>query len=339
MSIVVDVHTHMLTREWLDLLERHGGPTYTVREVLGGLRSIHLNGSQFMTPVPEMFDYGMRIRDMDKARVDLAIVSLSCPNVYWGGEEISARAARVMNDSMAEAQSTYPERIRWLASLPWQHPQRALEELARAGERGAAGVMVLSNVGGKPLTDPLFEPVWRAIDDRGFPVLLHPTPPMSATELGMDAFQLTASIGFTMDTSLAVARMLLDGFFERFSRLKIIAAHGGGTIPFLIGRLDQCWENIPATRSKTKHRPSHYMRGVYVDSVVYRPDALQMCVDVCGPDNVLYGSDYPHTIGDMVGTLARVDALTGDVRHQVRSGNALRIFDFEAKQVPALSSG
>src|SRR5579883_2840681 len=114
MSIVVDVHTHMLTREWLNLLEQHGGPVYTVHEVLGGLRSIHLNGSQFMTPVPEMFDYEKRIQDMDKAGVDVAIVSLSCPNVYWGDAAVSSRAAHLMNDSMAEAQAGYPDRIRFL---------------------------------------------------------------------------------------------------------------------------------------------------------------------------------------------------------------------------------
>ena len=331
MSLVVDVHTHMLTHAWVDLLEKHGGPTYTIREVPGGLRAIHLNGSPFMTPVPEMFDYTMRIRDMDKAKVDVAIVSLTCPNVYWGGEEISLRAAQVMNDSMAEAQDAYPERIRWLASLPWQYPTRALQELLRARERGAVGVMVLSNIGGKPLTDSAFEPIWQAIDEAALPVLIHPTPPLSASELGMHEFQLTASIGFTMDTSLAVARMILNGFFDRFYRCKIIAAHGGGTLPYLVGRLDICWDNIPATRSKTKHRPSHYMRSLYVDSVVFRQDVLQMCLDVCGTENVLYGSDYPHTIGDMVGTLARVDALPSDVRAKVRSGNALRIFELERR--------
>ncbi|MBV8355969.1 MAG: amidohydrolase family protein [Candidatus Eremiobacteraeota bacterium] len=324
----------MLTHEWLALLEQHGAPLYTVREVPGGLRAIHLNGAAFMTPVPEMFDYEMRIRDMDKAKVDVAIVSLSCPNVYWGAPEISLKAAQIMNDSMAQAQDRYPERVRFLASLPWQHPELALRELARARERGAVGVMVLSNIAGRALTDALFAPIWQAIDDAALPVLVHPTPPLSAAELGMHVFQLTASIGFTLDTSLAVARMILDGFFDRFSRLKLIAAHGGGTLPFLAGRLDICWDNIPATRSKTRHRPSWYLRGIYVDTVVFRQDALQMCIDVCGTENVLYGSDYPHTIGDMVGTLARVDALTGDVRAAVRSGNALRIFDLSERYVP-----
>ena len=92
----------------------------------------------------------------------------------------------------------------------------------------------------------------------------------------MTQFQLTASIGFTTDTTLAVARMIYDGFFDRFQKLKIIAGHGGGTLPYLIGRLDQCYEHIPACRTKTREKPSLHARRIYADSVVFTDDALAM---------------------------------------------------------------
>ena len=325
-SQVIDVHTHMLSREWLALLEKHGKPRYTVKPVAGGLRAIHLEGSPFMTPVQNMFDWEARIDNMDKAHVDLAVVSLTCPNVYWGGEKVSVQAARNMNDEFARAQKKWPHRIRWFASLPWQYPKAALLELKRAVKAGAVGVMVIANVSGRHLTDPLFDPIWRAIDDAALPVLVHPGAPPGSSELGMHEFQLSAPIGFTFDTSLAVSRMILAGFFDRHAKLKIIAAHGGGALPYLVGRLDICWDNIPAARSKTTERPSNYMRQVYADSVVFRQDALNMAVSVFGTNNVLYGSDYPHTIGDMKGCLSRGDALPGDVREKVRGGNAERIF-------------
>ncbi len=325
-SQVIDVHTHMLSREWLALLEKHGKPRYTVKPVAGGLRAIHLEGSPFMTPVQNMFDWEARIDNMDKAHVDLAVVSLTCPNVYWGGEKVSVQAARNMNDEFARAQKKWPHRIRWFASLPWQYPKAALLELKRAVKAGAVGVMVIANVSGRHLTDPLFDPIWRAIDDAALPVLVHPGAPPGSSELGMHEFQLSAPIGFTFDTSLAVSRMILAGFFDRHANLKIIAAHGGGALPYLVGRLDICWDNIPAARAKTTERPSNYMRQIYADSVVFRQDALNMAVSVFGTDNVLYGSDYPHTIGDMKGCLSRVDALPGDVREKVRGGNAERIF-------------
>jgi aminocarboxymuconate-semialdehyde decarboxylase len=327
MSQVIDVHTHMLNNAWFDLLKKHGKPRYTVGEVKGGLQAIHLDGAPFMTPVPEMFDYELRIRNMNKAKIDISIVSLTCPNVYWGTEEVSLKAAQIMNDDMRKAQRAYPERIRWFASLPWQFPDLALKELKRATKAGAVGVMVLANINGEHLTHPRFAPIWKAIDKLALPVLVHPTAPPGVANLQMEEFQLTASLGFTFDTSLAVSRMIYDGFFDRHLDLKIIASHGGGALPFLAGRLDQCYDNIPACRVNIRERPSHHLRNVYCDSVVFRQDALAMAVGCFGTDNVLYGSDYPHTIGDPIGCLARVDALPDGVRDKVRSGNAKRIFD------------
>src|ERR1035437_2300944 len=338
MSPVIDVHTHMLNNAWFDLLKKHGKPRYTVEEVKGGLRAIHLDGAPFMTPVPAMFDYEMRIRDMNKARIDISIVSLTCPNVYWGGAEVSLKAAQIMNDDMAKAQRAYPERIRWFASLPWQYPALAVKELTRATKAGAVGVMVLANINGEHLTNPRFAPIWKAIDKLKLPVLVHPTAPPGVANMQMNEFQLTASLGFTFDTSLAVARMVYDGFFDRHLALKIIAihgggtvpllaSHGGGTLPFWAGRRDQCYDHSPAGRVNIAERPSQHLRNVYCDSVVFRQDALNMAVSCFGTDNVLYGSDYPHTIGDPIGCLALVDALPDGVRDKVRSRNAQRIFE------------
>jgi aminocarboxymuconate-semialdehyde decarboxylase len=227
---------------------------------------------------------------------------------------------------MAEQQRARPDRIRWFASLPWQHEKLALDELARACNNGAVGVMVLANISGQHLTDDSFKRIWAEIDRRGLPVLVHPSAPPGSRELGMHEFQLTAPIGFTFDTSLAIARCIYDGFFDRYPNLKLIASHGGGALPYLVGRLDICWDNIPAARAKTAEPPRNYMRRIYVDTVVFRQDVLDMCVSVCGTDNVLYGSDYPHTIGDMAGCLSRVDALSDGVREKVRGLNAQRIF-------------
>src|ERR1700704_4290156 len=130
-GMVVDVHTHMLNKEWISLLEKHGRPRYSIQEVKGGLKAIHLDGAPFMTPVPPMFDYELRIANMTKAGVDIAVVSLTCPNVFWGGAEVSLKAARLMNDDMARAQKAWPDRLRWFASLPWQYEKLALEELKR----------------------------------------------------------------------------------------------------------------------------------------------------------------------------------------------------------------
>ncbi len=326
MTPSIDVHTHMLNRDWLELLRHHGKPRFELRKSLDAPEGIMMDGAPFMTPMPGHFDYDVRIKQMDEAKVDMAIVSLTCPNVYFGGADISLKAAQIVNDSMAEAQKTYSSRIRWLASLPFEYPDKAVAELARACDKGAVGVMVLANIGNRTLTDPLFAPVWKAIDQRGLPVLVHPTAPPGTPQMEMREFNLIASIGFMFDTSLAFARIFFDGFLDRYPNLKLIASHAGGALPFLAGRLEQCFDNMNACRTKTTTPPSEFLRRIYYDAVTYRPESLKLCMDVGGADKVMYGSDYPHNIGDMVGCLKRVDELPAAQRDAVRGKNAQRIF-------------
>ncbi|MBE0598681.1 MAG: amidohydrolase [Desulfuromonadales bacterium] len=323
---VIDVHTHMMSDAWLEMLKTHGGPRYTVKEVRGGEEAIHLDGAPFTTLTPGMFDYDLRVRAMDEAGVDIAIVSLTCPSVYWGTAQTSAEAARIMNQDMAAAQSSYPGRIRWFCTLPWQHADLAVAELARACDLGCVGVMVLGNIAGEALTDPKFQPIWAEIDRRRLPVLLHPTAPPGLAELQMIPYNLIASTGFMFDTTLAVVRMIYDGFFDRYPNLKLIAGHGGGTLPYIAGRLDRCYEQMPACREKIAAPPSEYLRRIYYDAVVYRQEALALCIEIAGADRVLYGSDYPHNIGDMAGCLARVDSLPSAQIRGVRGENAKRVF-------------
>ena len=322
----VDVHTHMLNNAYLARLKAHGGG-YKLKKVVGGQTGVFKDRAPFMTLMPGMFDYELRIRAMDEAGVDMAIVTLTSPNVFWGSARTSLEVSKEINDHMASQQRRFPERIRFMCSLPWQHARLAVAELKRAcDELGAVGVMQLANVDGVSLTDRRFAPVWKEIDRRGLPVLIHPSAPPGTKRLDVMRYNLIASVGFMFDTSLAVSRMIFDGFLDRYRSLKIIAAHGGGTLPYLAGRLDICFDNMPACREKISQKPSAYLKRIYYDSVVFQQDSLELAVKVGGEDNVLYGSDYPHNIGDMKGCLARVDGLPAAVRDKVRGGNAMRIF-------------
>jgi aminocarboxymuconate-semialdehyde decarboxylase len=324
---VVDVHTHMLTRDYLSLLIAEGHPQYEAGVNAAGQEVIRMWGAPFMTLLEAMWDYDRRIRDMDAAGVDIAIVSLTCPNAYFGDAATSLAAARLVNDSMAEQQTARPDRIRWFASLPWQHEAYALAELERAHAAGAVGVMVIANIDGAHLTDPAFAAVWAEVERRGLPVLVHPGTPQGVRDMGMDRYGLVPPIGFTFDTTLAITRMIFDGFFDRHPALKLIAAHGGGTLPYVAARLDRCHEMIPACAEITARKPSEILRQIYYDAVLYSPGALDLCLEVAGSDErVLYGSDYPHNIGDMSGCLARVDALPPSSARKVRGLNAVELF-------------
>jgi aminocarboxymuconate-semialdehyde decarboxylase len=157
-------------------------------------------------------------------------------------------------------------------------------------------------------------------------VLLHPTVPPGAEALDLARYALVGSIGFMVDTSVALVRMIFDGFFDRYPNLKLIASHAGATLPYVAGRLDRVFETAQRARAVIARPPSEYLRHIYYDSVCYRKDALEMCVDVGGAEHVLYGSDYPFNFGDMKGCLARVNALAARARANVRAANAMRIF-------------
>ncbi len=128
---IIDVHTHMFTEKFMALLKAKG-EKYNLQTRPDGQVEIFRYDTPVAIPQRGHFDYELRLRDMDAGHVDLAIVSLTCPNVYWGNEEVSCEAARESNDSMAAAQKRWPDRIRWFASLPFEHPQRAVEELKRS---------------------------------------------------------------------------------------------------------------------------------------------------------------------------------------------------------------
>lgn len=323
---VIDVHTHMMSDEWAKLVEEHGGE-YRIDSVPGGPRGIRAGGAPLMTMTPAMFDYRQRITDMDAAGVDLAIVSLTCPNVYWGGPEFSLKAAKVINDSMTGAQRDYPDRIRWLASLPWQYPDAAIAELDRACAAGAVGVMVLANIAGMSLSDPSIEPIWAEIDRRALPVLVHPSMIPGVEQLDMTQYYLTATVGFPFDTTLGIARLIFDGFFDRFPNLKLIASHAGGALPYIASRMDHWHRTFDELRVNTKHTPGDYLGHIYYDAVIYENLALQLCLAAGGSEHVLYGSDYPHKVGDMSGCLQRVDELSSGTARAVRGANAERIFE------------
>jgi aminocarboxymuconate-semialdehyde decarboxylase len=269
----------------------------------------------------------MRIAHMDTAGIDLSIVSLTCPNVYWGNEDVSCRAARESNDTMAEAQRTWPDRIRWFTSLPWEYPQQALEELGRTCSNGAVGVMVLANIAGRSLTDPFFAPIWAEIDRRGLPVLVHPTDPPGVDMMDMTKYDLSWAVGFMFDTTLAIARMIFDGFFDQYPNLKIIASHGGGTLPYLVGRFEKGDEVEIPSRRRMQRKPTEYLRHIYYDSITYDVRPLQYLISIVGAEHVMFGTDWPHQVHDTKGAFANTAKLPEDQMRAIRSQNAGRVFN------------
>jgi aminocarboxymuconate-semialdehyde decarboxylase len=323
---IIDVHTHRFTRRWLELLRASGSP-YRVGVRPDGREEIFRGETPVVFPQPGHFDDDERIAAMDAASIDISIVSLTCPNVYWGGEAVSREAAREANATFAATEARYPGRIRWFTSLPWQYPAAAVEELARSCDEGAVGVMVLANVAGESLTSERFVPIWQEIDRRALPVLVHPGEPPGAEAMDLGRYDLSWSVGFMFDTTLAITRMVFDGFLDRYADLKLIAAHGGGTLPYLVGRFEKGDAVELPARRRMQAKPTEYLRRIWYDCITYDLGALRYLISVVGADRVLFGTDWPHQVHDIAGSLANTGALAPAERDAIRGGNAERLFD------------
>jgi aminocarboxymuconate-semialdehyde decarboxylase len=323
---VIDVHTHAYTRDWYEILRKQGGE-YNIQVRPDGKEEIFKKDTPVAFPQPGHFDYDLRIKQMDATGIDISIVSLTCPNVYWGGEEISCAAALASNESMVEAQSKYPDRIRWYTSLPWEYPEKALAELERTVALGASGVMVLANIAGRSLTDPFFSPIWQAIDDKGLPVLVHPTDPPGAHDMDMGSYDLSWSVGFMFDTTLCFTRMIFDGFFDKYPNMKLIASHGGGTLPYLVGRFEKGDEVELAERQVMKQKPTDYLKHIYYDCINYDPRAMHYLMSIVGPDRVMFGTDWPHQVFDTPGAMKHTAELPADQSKLIRSATAIKVFN------------
>ncbi len=323
---VIDIHTHMFGESWLRMLKTHGSPAYGSEDMPDGRTYLMEKGAPACAFEPEAFDYDLRVKAMDRNKIDVSVVSLTSPNVFWGNPDISAETARLANDEMCAGQTAHPDRIRYLASIPWQFPDLAVVELNRCHNQGAVGVMVLANVQGKHLIDPMFEPIWREIDRMGLPVLVHPTAPFGAKEAEFSIERiLMPGVGFMFDTTLAIARMVVDGFLDRYPNLKIIASHGGGYLPYVSGRLDVFFEVETLVSSKISDPPSTYLNRIYYDSIVYDSGALDLCIEIAGSENVLFGTDFPMP-ANIPKLYGLIDRLPSSQISAIKGKNAERIF-------------
>ena len=177
------------------------------------------------------------------------------------------------------------------------------------------------------LDEPRFRPFWQAVSAKGIPVILHPNGYEESHRFG-DYF-MTNCIGNPLETMVAANRMIFSGLFEELPDLKLVLLHGGGYLPFYTSRADHTWEVRPETRVHIPdHPPSHYMKKLFYDTMVFQPLYLKHLVEIVGADRVMAGTDFPFDMGetDPMGLIDRTDGLTDEDRAGMKGGNAAKLF-------------
>jgi aminocarboxymuconate-semialdehyde decarboxylase len=305
--MIIDVHSHFFPPGYLEALERGPHP-YAIGRDAAGRTMLTLHGARIVTMTHEMTSPQDRLRDMDRLGIDCQIISVTVPNVYFGPAARRGDLARMANDGLAELTHRFPRRFAALASVPLEDPDAAIRELDRAVlELGMVGVILGSNVDGRYLDDPTFTPVFERAEALRVPILVHPMPPADPDPTFTRG--LVPLLGFVFNTSASVARMVLAGIFERLPALTLILGHLGGTLPYLMQRLDNGYRAYPEAREALPHPPSTYLRRLYYDTVSFSVPSLQCALGTVGPEHIVMGTDYPHVIGDIAAALETVRSL------------------------------
>jgi aminocarboxymuconate-semialdehyde decarboxylase len=322
-----DLHTHFYTEEFFATIRRLPSE-FSFDKSSSGQTIITYRGARFFGVTPAMTDVAKRIEDMDRVGIDVEVVSLSTPNVFFAGADQQPEIARTINDAYAELIAKHPTRFKGFASIPMDAPEAALNELHRViNELKLNGVILLSNIGGKPLTSPAYRPFFEEANRMQLCIFLHPMLPANS-----DAFReyvLGPIIGFPFDTSLAVARMCYDGMFEEFPDIRWIIGHLGGAVPYLMERMDNGYRDFADCRVKINKLPSVYLKRLYYDTVSFSAHTLSMVRDLVGANHMVMGSDYPHLLGSIDRAVSSIEALgiSGEEKGQIFSGTALSILN------------
>lgn len=324
MTMIVDWHNHYYPERYLRELER--GDTVARVDADPRGRALIRYPGDYNVLAPGHLSLGERLRDMDARQVDLQVISLTTPGVHVESPARGVELARIVNDAFTEAAARHPGRFAPLAALPLQDPEAAVAEAERAvTELGHGGVVVFSNIQGRPVDDPEYQPLFATLADLGAPVFIHPTSPHAIDAVA--DYRLTALLGFLFDTSIAAARLVFSGTMERHPELQVVLGHLGGTIPYVAERLDRGFAAYPECRAHITRPPGESFRRMYVDTVNFHPGALRLGVEYMGADRVLFGSDYPHEVGSIGRAREAVDRLgLGAVeRDAIMGGNAARL--------------
>jgi aminocarboxymuconate-semialdehyde decarboxylase len=292
-----DIHAHFYPESFLEVIEDAGGP-FGLRVDRSNPKGPVLVGAGAPGPPLDAsyWDLDRRVRAMDKAGVQLHALSLTVPMTHWARGETAARAARAVNDAMAEAHRAYPDRFVGCATLPMQEPTLAQAELERAARLpGIRAVYLGTNVNGREVSDPGFEPIFARCEALKLPVLLHPITVIGAQRL--QPFYLHNLLGNPFDTAIAAAHFVFGGVLDRHPKLQVCLPHAGGALPYLFGRLQRGQRVRPEARGLAQRPVSAYLRRFTYDTISHSAEALRYLVATVGADRVMLGSDYCFDMG------------------------------------------
>jgi len=297
----IDIHTHILPKNWPNLKERYGYGGFVQLEHCSGCSRMLIDGEHFRDVTKNCWDPNTRIEECDKTEVDVQVLS-TVPVMfsYWAKPRDTADLSMILNDHIADLVTEFPKRFIGLGTLPMQDADLSIKELTRLKEiKGIAGVQIGSHINGWNLDDSRIFPILEAAQDLDLSVFVHPWQMLGSDR--MNLYWLPWLVGMPAETALSICSLIFGGVFEKLPNLRIAFAHGGGAFPSIIGRLEHGYNVRPdIVATHNKHNPRDYIGKFYLDSLVHEPSVLKYMIDLFGADCIALGSDYPFPLGEEI---------------------------------------
>ena len=316
-----DLHNHVIPEPVVQAIQRRPERYGTRVEIRNGKRYFDSHG-RMTELLPEFCDIEAKVAWMDRVGMDVSVISVGPPiYFYWLKPEAGIEIVRIANDGIAQMVAQHPDRLRGMAHLPMQDPDAAIAELERVVKQHKfKAVELATSIEGAPLADMKFRKVLKAIEKLGLFVFTHPYQCLA--QGGMDAFYLRNFVGFPLDTTMMVAHLMFSGALDDLKRLRFLLAHGGGFMPYQIGRFAHGHDVRPEPRVNNASSPRELFKRFYFDSLTHEPRSTRHLIAMAGADHVVIGTDNPFDMapkGDelQVGQVDAIPGLTAEEREWI----------------------
>ncbi|MBS1615558.1 MAG: amidohydrolase [Bacteroidetes bacterium] len=323
----LDIHTHILPEQVPNWMKKFGYGDFIHLEHHKPCCARMIKGDKFFREIEEnCWEPKARLKDMDETEVGMQVIS-TIPVLfnYWAKPEHGLETSRYFNDHIAQSAALYPERFIGIGTVPLQDVDRAIREMERCvNELKMPGLEIGSNVNNKNLSDPEFDSFWQAAEELNCALFIHPWEVMGAAD--MQRYWLPWLVGMPGETSRAICSLIFAGVFERFPKLRIAFAHGGGSFPFTIGRIQHGFDVRPDLCAIDNDvAPRSYVGKFWIDALLHDADALNYALKLMGQDKLCMGSDYPFPLGEhRPGNLIRSMDYPDALKQQLLWDNGMR---------------
>jgi len=326
---VVDIHSHLYPRWYLDRLGRRRTAPCVV-ESAGGPQLL-MTRADLASPgramTAEYWDLSRKLAYMDATGIDQTLLSLGNPWMDYLSPREGLAAACRLNAEFAELEVSTNRRIVGLGCLP-PGPVAAVADMVDsvAGTAGLYGVMSGTRIAGRALDDPALAPVWQRLDATGLPIFFHPHAGVGAGSAEGLGRMLTVALGFPFEMTIAATHVLLAGVLERHPSVRLGFSHGGGALPYLVGRLDAAWSRTPTERRRSTTSPAAMLGRMFFDAVLFSEASLRLLVGLVGSARVGFGTDHPFGIADPDRLLGALNGFAPAARDALAGGSAATFF-------------